>query len=231
MEVTNFFEIEKKTGKARRLRKQDVQAGYHGLNVEEKINSRECYILHNGTLSPTSQATIDKINDHTKCVRLVSFAVKKLQSDASRFGGQFPAEYYIDFAKSIFQEAISYSPQNPDQGVQLAAGLFGEEVKDAPDVLPAYHIYDAIARIDNNNGYDKVQHFTKSAYLQYVYGTEVTSLAGVGKEIRDEIKHRLGKTGTGYDSHDIQADALGQAYGAQLFTTYHPIRNFLERQL
>ena len=49
--------------------------------------------MRGGGLVPTSQATIRWINDSSKCVPIVKFAVQKLQVDAVSFGGKFPAGY------------------------------------------------------------------------------------------------------------------------------------------
>ncbi|MEO8940823.1 MAG: hypothetical protein ABI453_09775 [Isosphaeraceae bacterium] len=223
---TNIFEIVRTTGKARRLNQSEVHARYLGLDIEAKLQSKAYFILHASHLTRSSQETINRINDPSQCTQLVAFAVRKLQADAGSLGGSFPDGYYATLARAIIEEAISYTPANPDQGVDLAGKTFGLEVGEKPETLPAYQIYDAIARVNDDNGYDKVQHFTRSAYLQYNYGKTATDATQYGKEIRDEIKSWY-EGGQGFDSKDMLANNRGQEFGEQLYAKYHPIRNYL----
>jgi hypothetical protein len=226
---TNVFEIVKTTGKARQLPPSAVPAAVASTGVYSCADPgpgllpQDHYILRARRLVPTTRDTIEKINDPSRCTRLVGFAVRKLQADARTLAGNFPAGYYQTFAKAIFEEAISYSPTDPDRGVDLAGKTFGFEVGEKPETLPAYHVYESIARVDDDNGYDKVQHFTRSAYLQYHYGKSATDAIQYSKESRDEVKSWLGD-GHGFDTNDMLANNRGQAYGKHLYTKYHPIR-------
>ncbi|QEL14443.1 hypothetical protein [Limnoglobus roseus] len=223
---TNVYEIQKTTGTARRLNEAEVRTKCKDPNLAARLQSRKFFILHGGHLTPSSQDTINKINDPSQCERIVGFAVRKIQADAVAAGGKFLDGYYVGFAKAVVEAAISFTPKKPDDGVALAGETFGFEVGDRPSVLPAYQIYDAIARADDENGYDKVQHFMRSMYLQYSSGSDVTDVFQYAKEIRDEVKSWFGG-GQGYNGKDMLANNRGQAYGQQLYAKYHPIRNFL----
>ena len=226
LDQTNIFEIVRTTGKARRFNKSQVRAKYHGADIEAKLHGKAYFVLRAGRLVPTVQETINQINEPSRCTPLVAFAVRRLQSDARSMCEIFPDGYYATLAKAIIEQAISYTPTDPDQGVELAGNTFGVEVGQKPETLPAYHIYDTIARVNNQNGYDKVQHFVRSAYLQYTNGKTVTDTEQYGKEIRDEIKSWF-KGGQGFDSKDMFANNRGQSFGEQLYAKYHPIREYL----
>lgn len=223
--ATNVYRIEPTTGLARAMLRHEVLAACGEAGVVAKVDSKACYILHGGHLANASQDTVDKINTPAKCEALVALAVRKLQADAAALGGVFPAGYSEVFAKAVIEGAIALAPAKPDEGVVLAGERFGAELVDTPATLPAYHIYEAIAA-SGGGGYDKVQHFVRSAVMQYRRGGTMTDLAQYAKETRDEVQSWFGPK-KGFDWSDMKANNRGQAYGDKLHEKYHPVRHYL----
>jgi hypothetical protein len=224
---TNIYEIEPKTGLAVMLYEHEVKGRYAGSgNLTLILSGTQYFILRRGVLSKTERATIDAINNPSKADPLVGFAVRLMQTDAVKSGGVFPVGYYVGFSKAVILEAIRMHKAKPDKGVELAGTRFGSEVADSGGVHPAFHVYESIARVDDDNGFDKVQHFTRSAVMQFMHGKDVTDLAQYAKEFRDEVKSWTGGE-KGYDKADMLANNRGQKFGEELHKKHHPIRNKL----
>ena len=208
-EMSNVFEIEKTTGRARQITKQQLDEIYNN-SVPDELLSGAYFIVRMRTPPEhvkTAMETIEMINDPSKCTKLVEHAVRKLQSDA----GSYPDNYYINFSKEMFVKSISFSETDPDEGVNRAGKTFGEIVESTPQVLPAYHIYAALVETSKDTGYDKVQHFSRSARLQYFNLKWYTDLLQYGKE----------RLGLDMDWLDMKANNQGQKFGQELYDRYY----------
>lgn len=207
------FQINPKTGKAELI------------SVSTSKTKSGFFIKRGGRLSKTTEKTVDEINNPSNASPLAEFAIKKLQSDAAKFKGVFPKDYYEEFSKEVIQESIRI--HGADKGIDEAEEAFGsEDLKGTKGVL---HIYESIARSDDNTGFDKVQHFVRSATEQYGFIAEstlgfTTDVKQYGKEIfMDEIPSWFGDD-IGYDKYDMIANNRGQLFGKQLYQKHHPYR-------
>jgi hypothetical protein len=179
------------------------------------------YIERGNQLSITSKRTIDEINMPSIASPLVKFALEKLQADAVSYGGAFPKEYYAEFSQALIKESISL--YGPDRGIEEAKIMFGRKIDSSPSKAP-FHVFESIAKSDNDSGWDKVQHFIRSATSQYQKGKIITDILQYGKEVFfDEVPSWFSDD-TGFDSKDMLANNQGQTYGQKLFELYHSIR-------
>jgi hypothetical protein len=205
----NVFEIEKSTARARRISVTELMDLYKG-DIPDKLLSGDFFILrmHDTIQEAITKAdTIEKINDPNKCEKLVGYAVRKLQADV----GTYDKDYYINFSKEMFYTAIAFDEKKPKNGVNLAGDTFGRKVHQVPDVLPAYHIYEALVAKTPSTGYDKVQHFCRSAREQYNNGKVITDLLQYAKETIE----------LDFDMEDMKANNLGQEFGKDLYDKYN----------
>jgi len=183
------------------------------------------FILRNGRLSRTTLKTIEEINDPSKASDLAQHALEKLRKDTAKFGGNFPENYYVEFSKSILNEATRKG--DPDKGIQEAEAGFGSE--DLVGTKSVLHVYEALVPQNEDTHFDKVQHFVRSATSEYgmlaniTFGVS-TDIKQYGKEIfYDEIPSWFSDD-RGYDPNDMLANNRGQAFGEKLYEKYHPFR-------
>jgi RHS repeat-associated protein len=222
--VTNpqIFSLSASTGRAERLPYEDARAilGVTSSQFEKDLATGNALILRNGRLAITSQQTIDQINNPSKATPLMEFAIRKLQQDTATFKGGFPSDYYASFSRSIISESIRL--KGGDSGIEAVGEAFGSE--DFSQGKAALHLYEGLARRDDRTGFDKVQHFVASAVSQYENTGIGTDIRQYGKESRDEIKSWFNDD-IGFDWHDMLANNRGQAFGADLYRRFHPVRD------
>jgi uncharacterized protein YfiM (DUF2279 family) len=223
--VATIYEIEQTTGRARRISHGTARSrlGLSHEQLENRIGTRTELILRNGGLSTTSTATIEQINDPSKASAAIRPGLEMLQRDAVRNSGRFAADYHVEFSKAVTEAAIAARRSDPDAAVELVAEAYGEE--DLSHGQAVLHVFEAIARVNEDNGYDKVQHFIRSMAIHYGYAGLVADAAQYGKEFfKDEVPSWFGSD-KGFDWKDMLANNRGQAYGAQLYRRYHPARD------
>ncbi len=206
--LRHTYSIDPTTGKAKheRLSLVQRQAGH--------------FIRRQGQLSPTSTKTIQQINNPKDAEPLIKFALEKLQSDAASFQGNFPGDYYVNFGKAVINESIRL--HGPDDGIDKAQEYFGSEVDESPSAAP-FHVFESIARRDANTGWDKVQHFVRSATTYYNHSEPTTDALQYSKEVWGAVKGLWDPTES-FDWNDMLANNRGQAFGHKLFDKYHPVR-------
>jgi hypothetical protein len=181
----------------------------------------EVFIRRRGSLSRTSEDTIAQINQPALAPPLVRAALEILRADARVHRGRFPVEYYARFGRSAISAAIRI--HGVDNGIEQAERTFGLEVGASPSRAP-FHVFESIARQNDDSGWDKVQHFVRSATACYKRGNLATDSMQYGKEIfYDEVPSWV-SSDRGFDPADMLANNRGQAYGQQLFQRYHPVR-------
>jgi hypothetical protein len=222
-EMTNVFVIDPQTCCAQQLTRRDVDGSFPDgvvpASEDAKLRSNDFFIIRKfeqPELSKTSRKTIEMINDPSQCTELVRYALETLRKDAGNFG----ANYYVTFSKSMFEKAIMisggslvWSEESLDGGVDLARDTFGEFVEEVPEVLPAYHVFEALVAVRNTNArYDKVQHFSRSAWGRYHYGV-LYNLVG---SFREEFQMYYGNPVFKLDKQDVIANNNGYKYGDEL---------------
>ena len=223
--TTNVYQINDKTGTAEKI---DVDGIKGSLSKSDaaKLNKGGNFIYREGKLSPTSEKTISQINDPSKSDSpLAKFALEKLQTDARKFDGKFPNDYYVEFSKAITEKAISL--EGADKGVNNTYEMLG--VENLPQARAVLQVYESIVPNNQDTHIDKVQHFIASEAKQYNLGKTITDIQQYGKEIFFDAIPSLFSNDRGFDSQDMKANNLGQKYGDQLHAKYHPIRNGLRK--
>ena len=174
-----------------------------------------------GQLSRTSKRTLDEIANPSLAPAAAREALLQLRADATANGGSFPSGYYVGFGEAVMLRSMALNPSNPDSGVAKANEALGVEVEDAASKAP-YHVYESIV-----GNWDRVQHFVRSASLQYEYGEAATDVLQFSKEFfKDEVPSWVSDD-EGWSWQDWSANERGQAFGYSLFKTYHPIRGSL----
>jgi hypothetical protein len=226
--IASIYRIDRATGRCTPITHAAARAelGMTQSAFDTAVGSSMVLILRNGRLSRSSQATVDQINDPSTAPAVIRAGLEKLQGDAARRGGgNFPADYYVEFSRAITEAALRRRRSDPDAAIDEVNEAYGTE--DFAQGRAVLHVYEAIARSGESTGFDKVQHFIRSMSLQY-NGTGITTdIAQYGKEIvYDEIPSWWGDD-IGYDSTDMLANNRGQAYAMQLYRRYHPVRDVI----
>ncbi|MEZ4889791.1 MAG: hypothetical protein R2779_04260 [Crocinitomicaceae bacterium] len=140
-------------------------------------------------LTPTSEKTINEINNPSKSGSpLRQFALEKLQTDAKKFNGKFPNEYYVEFSKAVVEKSISIN--GADKGINAAYAMLG--VKNLPQAKSVLQVYESIVPNDQNTHIDKVMHFIASAAKQYNYGKTITDGLQYKEKKYFLMKYRVG---------------------------------------
>ncbi|WP_432409198.1 SpvB/TcaC N-terminal domain-containing protein [Wukongibacter sp. M2B1] len=220
-----IYAISSTTGRADRLSLENAieRLGLSRELFEKELGKGSVLILRNNRLSKTSQKTVEQINNPSLATPLMGFAIRMLQRDTVQFQAAFPSDYYTRFSKSIIKESIRLN--GPDSGIEAVDKAFGSE--DFSQGLAALHLYEALARRDENTGFDKVQHFVASAVSEYKNTSIGTDIRQYGKEIIFDEMPSWFTDDIGYDPHDMLANNLGQAFGAKLYKLYHPVRDMI----
>jgi hypothetical protein len=164
----------------------------------------------------TSKRTLEEINNPASADPLVRFALEKLQRDVVDRSESMSGRYYEEFGKEILREAIRL--HGPDKGIEEAERFFGRNVADSPSKA-AYHVYESLV-----GGWDKVQHFIRSATSEYKHGEIVTDVLQYGKELVLDELNSLISDDEGYSEADMVANNRGQAFGRELHQRYRPVR-------
>ncbi len=87
---------------------------------------------------------------------------------------------------------------------EVSGGKHGVAYKDT---------YVRLVGTDTTNGWDKVMHFTKTAYLQYLSGGFLLPESFTyGKEAWDQIEYWFGRDPEGWSLPDIRADNRGEKF-------------------
>lgn len=187
-----------------------------------RTGSREGLFVSRSKLVPTTPETISAINAQQSADPLIGYALQLLRTDAGRYFDatrhvpDFPNDYYVEFSKQVLREAIRQL--GPEEGVARARDLFGVEVGESP-AIAVYHVYESIASI-NENRWDRVQHFVRSAAIQFFYGDPAADMSQGSKEfVLDEVPS-WATDDEGWSTGDMRANNLGQEYGRLLRKSY-----------
>ncbi|MFI3239728.1 MAG: hypothetical protein R3Y22_03980 [Bacteroidales bacterium] len=92
-----------------------------------------------------------------------------------------------------------------------------EEGFDNGKGAPLFHVYENVARKNDDTGLDKLLHFIYSAMHAYYDGRRTAFLKGFAKElIKDEFKSYVFSDEIGWDDMDMKANAEGIDFGHDL---------------
>lgn len=195
-------------------------------------------------------STIDIINrkDMSKNP-LIYKALDKLIGDYRIYKDNFPQEYYVEFGRYIIQESISfhssfYETHDIQQSniidiVNYSIGFWCRYLDNKYEKewteggAAIFHLYENYVPKYNGdeNGLDKVKHFTYSARLCFMKGPTLSFVGGMGVEIGDLLAQQIERAeklfgrrtkieSTGFDTDDLKANKQGIDYGIELITKY-----------
>jgi hypothetical protein len=144
---------------------------------------------------------------------LITAGIARINRDLARYGaGNFPADYYDQFSRYLFEVALGRSGRDYDQAFSLLNDLQWGEFGGA---LGRH--YTANVGTDSANGWDKVRHFIFTAYLQWNSGGFLAPEAFTyGKEVWDAAEGVVGMDPEGYSIPDIRADNRGERFAEEM---------------
>lgn len=211
-------------------------------NTNQKITEQDTRII--------ALSTIDIINrkDMSKD-SLIYKALDKLISDYRIHKDNFPQEYYVEFGRYIIQESINfhssfYETHDIQQSniidiVNYSIGFWCRYLDNKHEKewteggAAIFHLYENYVPKYNGdeNGLDKVKHFTYSARLCFMKGPTLSFVGGMGVEIGDLLAQQIERAeklfsrrtkieSTGFDTDDLKANKQGIDYGIELITKY-----------
>lgn len=217
------YKINAETGRALL---SGVSYKWHDANGA-KLPFKQKYILNGRS---TTLKTIQQFN--FKAVRdlLTNAALNKLFSDHLLYKGDFPDNYYVEFGKFLYNTAISEAgASNQNDSKSMTKGIlklmnFVDNTKEfgKGEFSSVYHAYENLVGKTEDTGYDKLLHFTFSAYKTYDFGVKIGLGLGYLKEaIKDEAYSWLPWVkDKGWDNLDIKANKEGVKFGISLRKDY-----------
>lgn len=197
--------------------------------LSKKTKDESGYYIHrlSGGVAKASKETIDYINNPSSIKNKYIKKAMEIFKRISNSTTEYPRLIYRDLIVEILDSFLK-DTKDPDNVVKEVCRIFGGkvgEIAEKNQLLPFYHVYEALIRKDPSNpGYDKIQHFSYSLGKRYTSTKLGTDAAQIGAEMWD-----LATGGTWDDTtSDMEANNLGEAYGWKLYEKYHPIRFMLK---
>ncbi len=181
---------------------------------ETRVNQRQEYTVNNrnASLSTVQELQGTKTPDPT-----IQAGMDKITSDYASNGGQFSDNYNVAFGRFMFEQGFK------NMG-GCTADDFTKSATNTWNVLDnttfskgatLFHLYESFVRKNDNTGYDKLLHFSKSAQLTIKYGANTSGFLGTMKEFwKDEVPSWMPwSNDKGWDSNDMKANQDGINYG------------------
>ncbi len=178
---------------------------------ETRVNQRQAYTI-NGRNS--SLNTVQELQGTKTPTPIVQAGMNKIKADYARTGGQFSDNYNVDFGRFMFEKGFSSMSGNSKSDYVNSANatwnILDNETFSNGATL--FHLYENFARKNDNTGYDKLLHFSKSAQLTIESGATWSKFLGNLKESKDWFTGKFGH-GVGWDNNDMKANEDGINYG------------------
>ncbi len=182
---------------------------------ENRINQRQAYTINNRN---ASLRTLQELQGTRTPTPLVKAGMAKIQSDYARNGGQFSDNYNVAFGRYMFETGFSNMDGiSKNDYVQSANATWNllDNSNFSQNGATIYNLYENFVRKNDDTGYDKLQHFSKSAQLTIESGANWAGFLGWSKEVfKDEIPSWIpGSNDKGWDDLDMKANKDGINYG------------------
>ncbi len=181
---------------------------------ETRINQRQEYTINNrnASLNTVQELQGTKIPDP-----IITEGMNKITSDYASNGGQFSDNYNVVFGKFMFEQGFKNMNGCAEADFEKSATETWNTINNETWTHGAtlFHLYESFVRKNNNTGYDKLLHFTASAYYTINYGAGTSSFLGNMKEFwKDEVPSWMpGSKDKGWDNNDTKANKDGIDYG------------------
>jgi hypothetical protein len=181
------------------------------------IEDSEVYVYPESFVGPVPVGTIRVKSDHY----LIIAGVKRLYEDKKKYGNNFPADYYDQLCRHLFQVALQKNGGHKlkafEELKKLSDGELGVDIKNH---------YNSLIGTDKKNGWDKVMHFAHSAYHRYTKGHLVAAVMTRGKEFNDLIESWFGQDPEGWSDDDMIANYKGITFAAEHGELEQAFENF-----
>ncbi|PKP12733.1 MAG: hypothetical protein CVU08_09000 [Bacteroidetes bacterium HGW-Bacteroidetes-3] len=179
---------------------------------ETQINQRQSYTVNRRI---ASLRTVEELQGTRTPTPLVQAGMNKIKAEYARTGGQFSDNYNIDFGRFMFEKGFSSMSGNSESDYVNSANATWNLLDNdnfSQNGATLFNLYENFARKNDNTGYDKLLHFSRSAQLTIKSGATWSKTLGIGKEIKDWFSGKIGH-GVGWDNLDMKANEDGINYG------------------
>lgn len=147
---------------------------------------------------------------------LVQAGIDRINADRRTYPQKFPNDYYDTLCRHLFEIALDHN----DRNYGAAFGVMND-LQNARLGLGLQRHYTQVVGTDTANGWDKVRHFTFTAYLEWnSLGILAPEAFTYGKEVWDQLEYwshgLLGHDPEGYSVPDVRADNRGEAFAEEM---------------
>lgn len=188
------------------------------VNGKEQINQRKEYKI-NG--KGASLKTVNQLQRSIEVTSQISAGMDKIANDFVRHDGNFPENYYSTFGEFLFETGFSeIDTESRNELTQSASATFGllNNENFSENGAAIFHLYENFVRHNEDTGYDKLLHFSRSADLTLRLGKAGANMLGNFKEFfKDEVYSWFNSDDKGWDDLDIKANKEGQDFGVKYF--------------
>ena len=179
---------------------------------EYRVNQRQEYTVNNRN---ASLRTVEELQGKRTPTPAVQAGMSKIQSDYARNGGQFSDNYNVAFGRFMFEFGFSSMNGNAQNDYVNSANATWNLLDNdnfTQNGATLFNLYENFVRKNDNTGYDKLLHFSRSAQLTIESGATWSKFLGYGKETKDWFTGKFGH-GVGWDDNDMKANEDGINYG------------------
>lgn len=176
---------------------------------ETKINQRQEYSINGRNASLNA---VLELQGKKAPAPIVQAGMNKIKADYAKNKGQFSENYNVAFGRFLFEQGFRGVSQS---NFIKSASETWETVDNSTwkNGSTIYHLYESFVRQNDNTGYDKLMHFTASAFYAMKFGGSASYSLGFAKETFKDWLPGLVGFGEGWDSRDMRANQDGINYG------------------
>jgi hypothetical protein len=166
---------------------------------------------------------------------IINKDARSLENPEGYVPGEYPEDYYEEFAQSLFDEAKNRNGGDPEKAFEelnrmICDGYpFPKEDPKITDLRNDFNEAVGATPDDPTAAWDKVQHYIGSAYLAYTNGVDTSVGIGLLIELGNEAEQQAKgfynmltgngywggiPEGEGFDPIDMEADIRGANFGA-----------------
>jgi RHS repeat-associated protein len=177
---------------------------------ETRINQRQEY---NVNVRNASLGTVQELQGTKTPAPIVKAGMDKIKTDYALNRGQFSENYNVAFGRFLFEQGFKGVKQS--DFVKSASSTWNllDNANFSKNGATLYHLYENFVRQNDNTGYDKLLHFSASAYYTMKYGPNTSGFLGWSKETFKDWLPGVFGFGEGWDNNDMRANQEGINYG------------------
>jgi RHS repeat-associated protein len=177
---------------------------------ETRINQRQEYNINNRN---ASLGTVQELQGTKTPAPIVKAGMDKIKADYAANSGQFSENYNVAFGRFLFEQGFKGVKQSDFvKGASSTWNLL-DNANFSKNGATLYHLYENFVRQNDNTGYDKLMHFSASAFYTMKYGPNTSGFLGWSKETFKDWLPGVFGVGEGWDNNDMRANQDGINYG------------------